>query len=138
MTKKKAPFFRAERDYPIIGALLLLLFKVIVLSSLGVYNKTFFASDVAFSGLSFDLWAIITLIILKSPIGRSASLTNNGKILIILFLFLHILLFFVLASFPVHNSVALMNITKYFMLIGLITGTITYLPPFLVLRRSFH
>jgi len=100
----------------------------------------------AFSGLSFDLWAIITLVILNQPIGISAPATTRAakkatrseKILITFFPFLHLLLFFILAASPANNSVTSTFFMDYFLLIGLITGTATYLPPFLVLHRKFR
>lgn len=89
-----------ERDYPVLGALGLWVFKVVFLGGLSVYNFSLVGSDIAFSGLAFDLWAFIALVVFNQPLADDGHAKLGEKILIGFFTVFHLLLFIALAIYP--------------------------------------
>lgn len=136
-------FIWIERDTPIFAAILLGLFKPIVLGVFGKYDHAFWASDIAFSGLSFDLWAFISLVVYRHDFvdkGRNVNgkATLGERILVGFFGALHFLLYIIAFGAPSSGVQAKEFYENNVVLLIFLSGFATFILPALLVRRVFQ
>lgn len=134
------------RYLPIIATVFLWLVKVAILLSLGQYQTALGPSDVAFSGLSFDLWAFLTALVFNQPLvykeeGDYVSedyATIQEKVIIGAFIGLHFVIFAVAAIVVVLNPAMGDVVESNFLPTVLLAAMVTHIPPAMFLQRWFR
>ena len=129
---------RLERDYPVASALVLGIFKPIVLMSMRKYDVVFVGSDLAFSGVSFILWAFIALAVYNQEMPQNGTATRGEKIVLGFLVVWYFLLYFVLLALPSNYDSVHQAFADNALLVMLGSAVLTYVPAAMFLRRGFR
>ncbi len=136
-TSRPALTFNIKRDYPIIGAIILGAVRPVVLISLGKYNYAALGSDIAFSGLSFDLWAFTSLVVFNQELnGR--IITHGERLVVPIFTIIHLVAYFALIAAPSITLTRELLFVENLALIAIVAAMLTYVPPTLFLHEKFR
>ena len=131
------------RYVPIFGALALWIIKVLFQSLVGDYNLALGPCDIAFTGLSFDLWAYLTVSVYHHPLKYLEDeepqpkdyATAFEKLLVLGLIFLHIFLFMIGVKLGMENAVFF---EQWFYFLVPFAGFCAYAVPVMYLKRWFR
>ena len=136
--EQKQPESNFVRDFPLITAALFVFVKLGMFKIVGKYDFVYSPSDIAFSGLSFDLWALTSILMNDQPLESDRPANKAEKSLIVLLPFLHFVTYCAFL-FPPSSSTAMYNqFSDQHLLNMVLSAVATYVVPVLLLHRKLR